>query len=83
MLTATTRIGKKNTLYLPKQIVKALKLEDGQKVELVVEGRSIRMVMIGDPLRLALEGKKFAKISPDEVEAISLEEQAMYARDSS
>lgn len=79
MVTVAVRIGKKDALYLPKDVVRALGLEEGEKVQLTVEGDAIRMEIIRDPLKLALEGRKFAKINPDEIEAVSLEEQARHA----
>ncbi len=78
MVTETVRIGRKSALYLPRNIVRALGLEEGEKVQLTVDGDTIKMEIIRDPLKLALEGRKFAKINPDEVEAISLEEQTRH-----
>ena len=40
-----------------------------------VEKGKIIVEIVKNPLDLALHGKKFAKISPEEVEQISLEEQ--------
>jgi len=57
----------------------ALGLKEGGKVQLMVDGDTIGMAIIRNPLRLALKGRKFAKVSPDEVEAISLEEQSRQA----
>ena len=69
------RIGKRNTLYLPKGIAAELALEPGDTVELRVEGRSLRVNPIRDPLKLAIGGPKFAKITPEEIEEISIAEQ--------
>jgi antitoxin MazE len=69
------RIGKRNTLYLPKGIAAELALEPGDTVELRVEGRSLRVNPIRDPLKLAIGGAKFAKITPEEIEEISIAEQ--------
>ena len=74
-LTITSKVGKKFALYIPKRIVKALKIKEGDKIRIYVkEGRMI-VEIIKDPLELALKGKKFAKISTEEVEQISLKEQ--------
>lgn len=83
MLTEMVSVGKKNAIYLPKRVVKALGIEAGEKMQITLEGRSIRMEVIGDPLKLALEGEKFAKVNPEEIEAISLEEQTSHVRGSS
>ena len=74
-LTIESRVGKKYALYLPKAVVKALNLKEGGKILLTVTGTSVILESLQDPVQLALEGKKFASFTPDEVEAISLEEQ--------
>jgi AbrB family looped-hinge helix DNA binding protein len=70
-----TRVGKRNTLYLPKGIAAELALEPGDTVELRVEGGSLRINPIRDPLKLAIAGPKFAKIKPEEIEEASIAEQ--------
>jgi antitoxin MazE len=69
------RVGKRNTLYLPKGIAAELALEPGDMVELRVEGSSLRVNPIRDPLKLAIGGSKFAKIMPEEIEETSIAEQ--------
>jgi len=75
-LTIETFIGKKYAIYLPKAIVKALNLKEGERVLLRVTGTTLVLETLQDPIQLALSGKKFASITPDQAEAISLEEQA-------
>ena len=70
-----TRVGKRNTLYIPKGIAAELGLEPGDTVELVVEGCSLKVNPIRDPLKLAIGGPKFAKITPEEIEEVSIAEQ--------
>jgi AbrB family looped-hinge helix DNA binding protein len=74
-LTIESRVGKKYALYLPKAVVKALNLKEGGKILLTVTGTSVILESLQDPIQLALEEKKFASFTPDEVEAISDEEQ--------
>ncbi len=74
----SARIGKKFTLHLPKKIVDYLKIKEGDKVKISVEGKKMVVEVIRDPIDLALHGKMFAKISAEEVEKISLEEQSKY-----
>ena len=74
-LTIESRVGKKYALYLPRAVVKALNLKEGGKVLLTVTGTSVVLESLQDPIQLALEGEKFASITPDDVEAISDEEQ--------
>jgi antitoxin component of MazEF toxin-antitoxin module len=60
---------------LPKAVVEALNLKEGERVLLRVSGSVVTLESLHDPIQLALEGKKFASITPDQVEAISLEQQ--------
>jgi AbrB family looped-hinge helix DNA binding protein len=68
-------VGKKYAIYLPKAVVKALNLKEGGKILLKVTGTSVVLESLQDPIQLALQGKKFASITTDTVEAISSEEQ--------
>jgi len=81
-LTVETRVGKKFAIYLPKAVVNALGLKEGEKVLLTVAGNSLILEALRDPIQLALSGKKFASITPEQVEAISLEEQTRDAKNS-
>jgi bifunctional DNA-binding transcriptional regulator/antitoxin component of YhaV-PrlF toxin-antitoxin module len=74
-LTIEAKVGKKYALYLPKAVVGALNLKVGDRVLLKVSGKALVVESLQDPIQLALEGKKFASITADQVEAISLEEQ--------
>jgi len=75
-LTIEARVGKRYALYLPKAIVKALNLTEGGKVVLRVAGSTVILESLQDPIQLALSGKKFASVTSEQVEAISIEEQA-------
>lgn len=81
-LTVETRVGKKYTIYLPKAVVEATGLREGGRVLLRVAGNTVILESLQDPIELALSGKKFASMKPEEVEAISLEEQASHAKSS-
>jgi len=76
------RVGKKYAIYLPKAVVEALGLKEGERVLLRVSGNALVLETLQDPIQLALSGKKFASITPEQVEAISLEEQASQAKGS-
>ncbi|MBS7659062.1 AbrB/MazE/SpoVT family DNA-binding domain-containing protein [Candidatus Bathyarchaeota archaeon] len=82
-LTIEARIGKKYVICLPKAVVKALNLKEGEKVLLKVSDNSLILEPIQDPIQLALLSNKFASITLKEIEAISLEEQRKYIKDSS
>ena len=69
------KVGKKYAIYLPKTIVEAAGLKEGEKTLLRVIGDTVVLESIRDPLELAISGKKFASVKPEQVEAISLEKQ--------
>lgn len=75
-LTVKTKIGRKFAVYLPKVIVEALDLKEGERVLLKVMGNALILESLKDPIELALSGKKFASVTPEQAEAISVEEQA-------
>jgi len=76
-----TRIGKKYAIYLPKAIAKAIGIKEGDRVRLRASGESIILEIIRDPIELAIAGRKFVSLKPEEIEAISIEEQAKQAED--
>jgi len=74
-LTFEIKVGKKYAIYLPKAVVKAVGIKEGGKVLLRISGNTLIIETIQDPIQLALSGEKFASVTPEEVEAISIEEQ--------
>ena len=81
-LTVEARVGKKYAIYLPKVVVEALGLREGDRVILSVSGNTLLVEKIQDPIQLALSGRKFASITPEQVEGISLEEQEKHVEGS-
>ncbi len=77
-LEVSAKIGKKFAIYLPKSVVNSLRLNEGDRVKISIEGGKMIVEVIRDPINLAFQGKKFARISAEEVEKISLEEQKKY-----
>jgi len=82
-LTVEARIGRKHAIYLPKVLVETVGLKEGERVLLRVVGNTVVLESLQDPIKLATAGKKFASVKPEEVEAISLEEQAGHVKGSS
>ena len=70
------RISKKFTLYLPKAVVEAVGLKEGDFVKIKVNGSKIILEPIPNPFDLALKGPKFAKITFEEFEKESEEMQS-------
>jgi len=75
------RVSRKNTVYIPKDIAGEIGISEGSYLELKVEGGKLIATPIPDPFWLALKGPKFAEATPEEIEAISEEEQSRYEAD--
>lgn len=82
-LSVESRIGKKHAIYLPKAVVEATGLKEGEKVLLRVMDKTVVVEPLMDPLELALSGKTYATIDPEEIEAISVGEQETRVKGSS
>jgi AbrB family looped-hinge helix DNA binding protein len=76
------KIGKKYAVYLPKSVVRAAGIREGDKVKFRVVGNTVEIQVIRNPLELAISGSKFASLKPSEIEEISLSEQARHAKNS-
>ena len=74
-LTIEAKVGKKYAIYLPKAVVNAMELKEGQKVLLKVSDRTVILQSVQDPIELAVSGTKFSKLTPEKAERISLEQQ--------
>ncbi|BFH73732.1 hypothetical protein SJAV_16760 [Sulfurisphaera javensis] len=72
------KVGKKLTIRIPKGIAEELNIHEGDRLLLIAKEDKIILKVIRDPIWLAINGKKFAKISLDEIEKISEEEQKEY-----
>jgi len=75
-LTIRTRVGRKNTIYIPKAIAEAVELREGDIVTISVKDSKIVIEVIQDPFDLALRGLKFAETTFEEFERDSEEMQS-------
>jgi len=75
-LTIKTRVGRKNTIYIPKAIAEAVGLREGDIVTISVNNGKIVIEVIPDPFDLALRGSKFAETTFEEFERESEEMQS-------
>lgn len=75
VLEVKVRLSKKNTLYIPKSIARAIGIREGSVLKLRVENSRIIIEPIPNPFDLALSGSKFAKTTFEEFERISEEMQ--------
>ena len=80
MSKPTGKVGKKLAVYLPKSVARAAGLMEGDKVEFEAGEGSVALTVIRDPLELALHGEKFATLTAEEVEEISMKEQERHAK---
>lgn len=69
------RLSKKNTLYIPQSIARALGIKEGSALRMRVEGSKIVLEPAPNPFELALKGTKFAKTTFEEFEKESEELQ--------
>ena len=69
------KIGKKFAVYLPKPVVEALDLKEGDRVLLMVKGDEVTIKKRGNFFKESLQRRKILKISPEEAEKASLEMQ--------
>lgn len=81
-LTVEARVGKKYAIYLPKAVVEATGLREGGRVLLRVAGNTVVIESLHDPIELAISGKKFASMKAEQIEMISVEEQATQTKSS-
>ena len=75
VLEARVRLSRKNTLYIPQSIARAVGIREGSLLRLRVEGSRIIIEPIPDPFTLALTGSKFARTTFEEFEKESEEIQ--------
>ena len=69
------KVASKGAIYLPRDVLEELGLEEGSRLAVVVEGGSIKLIPIEDPLDLALHGRKYARIKAEDMEKWSEEWQ--------
>jgi len=69
------KISRKGTIYLPKRVLKAFNVKEGDRVLMRLEGNRLILEFIPDPFSLALRAKKWAKTTVEEFEAESEAEQ--------
>jgi len=73
--TIISKVGKRGAIYIPKGILKRLGINEGDRVLMKLADNKVVLEFISDPLSLALKVKKWAKITVEEFEEESEEEQ--------
>ncbi|MDK2463735.1 MAG: AbrB/MazE/SpoVT family DNA-binding domain-containing protein [Candidatus Korarchaeota archaeon] len=62
--TTTIRVGRRYALYIPKRVVEALGIEEGDLVAIEVRDGEIRL----RPVKRPKPGEYWAEVGPEEVE---------------
>ncbi|PCN50909.1 AbrB family transcriptional regulator [Candidatus Geothermarchaeota archaeon ex4572_27] len=76
--TIEIRVGKKRTIVIPKRVAEALGIREGSRLRLEVKGDHMVLRPVPDAIWLSLYGEKIARISLEELEAESTDEQRKY-----
>lgn len=77
-LTVTSRIGRRRTFVIPKAVAEKLQINEGCKVKITVEGNRIIIEPLYDAVWLSLHCKKIAKVTLEDLERESNEQQEKY-----
>ncbi len=74
------RVGRKRALYLPREILEAVGLHEGDFVIVRAEGERIVVERAPDPFLLAVKREKWASTTVEEFEEESESEQEGWSR---
>ena len=77
-VSTEVRIGKRLTLVIPRNVAEKLGIKEGDKIKITVVEDKLVLQPIRDAVWLSLYGKKVAKVTLEDLEATSIEEQATY-----
>jgi bifunctional DNA-binding transcriptional regulator/antitoxin component of YhaV-PrlF toxin-antitoxin module len=77
-VSTEVRIGKRLTLVILRNVAEKLGIEEGDKIKITVVGDKLVLQPIRDAVWLSLYGKKVAKVTLEDLEATSIEEQNRY-----
>jgi len=75
VVQAVVRVGRKYAVYLPRRVVEELKLREGEKLILTVEGQRIVLRRPLDFFEEARQPPKKLRMAPEEFEKTSVEAQ--------
>ena len=81
-LVTTVRVGRKRTIVIPKGVAEALGIDEGSELVLELRDGYIVLRPVVDAVTLSMRGEKVARVSIEDLEAASLEEQKRYLGDS-
>ena len=70
-----SKVGRKGAIYIPKHVCKQLGINENDRVLMKIEGNTLVLEFIPDPLSLAMKIKKWTKTTVEEFEKESEELQ--------
>ena len=71
------KVDKEFAVHIPKEVAEELNIREGDTLTMKIKGNKI-ILEVDNAILLSVKGKKFAKISREDVERISEEEQRKY-----
>jgi len=74
-LTLEVRVGRKRTIVIPKAVAETLGIDEGSKLLLELRDNHIVLKPMPDAVTLSIRGEKITKVTLEDLEATSLEEQ--------
>ena len=74
-MTLEVRVGRKRTIVIPKAVAETLGIDEGSKLLLELRDNHIVLKPMPDAVTLSIRGEKIAKVTLEDLEATSLEEQ--------
>ena len=77
-VSTEVRIGKRLTLVILRNVAEKLGIKERDKIKITVVGDKLVLQPIRDAVWLSLYGKKVAKVTLEDLEATSIEEQNRY-----
>ena len=77
-VSTEVRIGKRLTLVILRNVAEKLGIKERDKIKITVVGDKLVLQPIRDAVWLSLYGKKVAKVTLEDLEATSIEEQDKY-----
>ncbi len=74
-MAVRVKVGKRRTVVIPKKIAEELGVEEGMFMRIEIDEGKIILKPELDAISIAVKGKKVAKVTLEELERISVEEQ--------
>lgn len=80
-LVFIVKVGRKRIITIPKAVAEEVGLVEGSKVKITVENGKLILEPIHDAIWLSMYGEKVAKVTLEELKAVSVKEQRKYVKE--